>query len=204
MKRFFDIVVSAIGLLLLSPVLAISAIAVKLTSVGPVLFRQERVGKNFQNFNILKFRTMVVGAERKGPQITVGADNRITKVGAVLRKLKFDELPQLWNVFVGHMSFVGPRPEVPKYVAMFRKDYEEVLSVRPGITDIASLKYSNESEVLSRYEDPADAYVRHVLPDKIRLAKEYVQRSSLIYDIQLITKTVLKLVHVNMQKAEAS
>jgi len=192
-KRGFDFLVSLCGLLVIWPVLLLAALFVKLTSRGPVLFKQERVGRNFRPFKILKFRTMVVDAPKMGAQITAGRDPRITSVGHILRKTKVDELPQLINVVKGEMSFVGPRPEVPKYVEMFHDDYEELLKVRPGITDIASLKYRHESELLGESADPEATYVHDILPDKIALGKEYIRRSNLWFDLQLILKTVLKM-----------
>lgn len=193
MKRMFDLLVSFCGLLLLWPVLLVSAVLIKLTSPGPALYRQQRMGLNFQPFDILKFRTMVVDAHKLGGQITAGRDPRITSVGHFLRKTKIDELPQLINVFKGEMSFVGPRPEVPRYVEMFRDDYAELLKVRPGITDIASLKYRHESELLGESENPETTYTQVILPDKIALAKEYIRRSSILFDLQLIFKTVLRM-----------
>jgi lipopolysaccharide/colanic/teichoic acid biosynthesis glycosyltransferase len=193
MKRAFDYLVAAIGLVLLFPVFAVVSILIKVDSSGPVFFRQERIGKGFRPFLIYKFRTMVEDAARHGTAITVGADPRITRVGRFLRQTKIDELPQLVNVVMGEMSLVGPRPEVAHYVEMFREDYEEILQVRPGITDLASLKYQSESEWLSRFDNPEREYVTHVLPEKIKLAREYVQRTSMIVDIVLILKTVPKL-----------
>jgi len=194
MKRVFDIAVAFLGLSLLFPLLLLVAVLVKLDSPGPIFFRQERIGKGFRPFFIYKFRTMVHDAPRKGGSITVGADPRITRVGRILRKAKIDELPQLFNILRGEMSFVGPRPEVPHYVELFRQDYEEILNVLPGLTDLASLKYRDEAEVLRHAENPEEEYVRHVLPDKIRLAKEYLRRSSLYFDMTLIFKTLLALV----------
>jgi lipopolysaccharide/colanic/teichoic acid biosynthesis glycosyltransferase len=162
-----------------------------MTSSGPVFFRQERVGLDFKRFRIFKFRSMVQEAPSRGAQITVGEDPRITTVGRILRKTKIDELPQLINVLVGDMSFVGPRPEVPKYVEMFREDYAEVLTVRPGITDLASLKYSDESTILGQAADPEKEYVTRVLPEKLSMAKEYVRRRSLTLDLVIIIKTIL-------------
>jgi lipopolysaccharide/colanic/teichoic acid biosynthesis glycosyltransferase len=193
MKRAFDYLVAAIGLVLLFPVFAVVSILIKVDSSGPVFFRQERIGKGFRPFLIYKFRTMVEDAARHGTAITIGADPRITRVGRFLRQTKIDELPQLVNVVMGEMSLVGPRPEVAHYVEMFREDYEEILQVRPGITDLASLKYQSESEWLSRFDNPEREYVTHVLPEKIKLAREYVQRTSMIVDIVLILKTVPKL-----------
>jgi lipopolysaccharide/colanic/teichoic acid biosynthesis glycosyltransferase len=185
--------VAAIGLVLLFPVFAVVSILIKVDSSGPVFFRQERIGKGFRPFLIYKFRTMVEDAARHGTAITVGADPRITRVGRLLRQTKIDELPQLVNVVMGEMSLVGPRPEVAHYVEMFREDYEEILQVRPGITDLASLKYQSESEWLSRFDNPEREYVTHVLPEKIKLAREYVQRTSMIVDLVLILKTVPRL-----------
>lgn len=190
MKRLFDFFVSLLGILLLWPLLVLIAIAVKCSSRGPVFFLQERVGRGFRRFKIYKFRTMIVDAPKLGPEITAGEDPRITRVGRFLRKWKLDELPQLVNVLKGEMSFVGPRPEVPRYVDMFREDYACVLSVRPGITDPASLKYRDEASVLAKSTDPEQTYVREILPEKIMLAKEYVAQASLRGDIALIWKTI--------------
>lgn len=192
-KRTFDLVVSACGLVVLLPLLCLVALLVKWTSPGPVLFRQDRVGRGFRVFQILKFRSMVVDAPAQGGQLTAGRDPRITPIGNLIRKTKIDELPQLWNVMVGDMSFVGPRPEVPRYVEAFHDDYEEVLQVRPGITDLASLKYRDESALLGSADDPEKMYLEEILPDKIRLAKEYIARSSLWFDLRLIVRTVLSM-----------
>jgi lipopolysaccharide/colanic/teichoic acid biosynthesis glycosyltransferase len=192
-KQAFDIIVAFVGLLFLSPLLLLVALLIKIDSQGPVFFRQERIGRGFRAFLIYKFRTMVEDASRKGGSITFGVDPRITRVGRVLRKTKIDELPQLINVLRGEMSFVGPRPEVRQYVELFRQDYEEILKVLPGITDLASLRYRHEAEILGRCENPEEEYVRRVLPEKIRLAKEYVRRSSLLLDVVLIFKTILRV-----------
>jgi lipopolysaccharide/colanic/teichoic acid biosynthesis glycosyltransferase len=194
MKRLFDIVMACLGLLLLFPLLLVVALLIKLDSPGPIFFRQERIGKKLRPFFIYKFRTMVHDASRKGGLITVGADPRITRVGRILRKTKLDELPQLINIVKGEMSFVGPRPEVPRYVELFRQDYEEILNVPPGLTDLASLQYRDEAEVLQRAENPEDEYIKRILPDKIRLAKEYLRRSSLSFDMTLIFRTLVALV----------
>jgi lipopolysaccharide/colanic/teichoic acid biosynthesis glycosyltransferase len=193
MKRSFDIFAAAIGLFVLSPLFLLIAIAIKLDSRGPVFFKQERIGREFRSFFIYKFRTMVENTWEIGSALTIGMDPRITRIGRWLRKTKVDELPQIINVLKGEMSLVGPRPEVPRYVEMFRQDYEEILKLRPGITDLASLKYQNESEWLSQFDHPEREYVTHVLPEKIKLAKEYVQRTSMSVDIALILKTVPKL-----------
>lgn len=192
-KRFLDIVLAAAGLVLLSPLLLFCFLAVKLTSPGPALFRQQRVGRDFRAFEILKFRSMVDNAAALGSPVTIGDDPRITRVGKLLRSCKLDELPQLANVLKGDMSVVGPRPESPCYVDMFRDDYAQILTVRPGMTDVASLKYRDESACLARFEDPDRAYVQHVLPDKIELAKQYVRQSSVLFDLKLILQTVLVL-----------
>ncbi len=193
MKRTFDIVVGVLGLLLLLPFGVAVALLIKWDSRGPAFFRQERVGRGFRPFFIYKFRTMVQDAPHKGGPITVGEDPRITRVGWYLRKTKIDELPQLINVVKGEMTFVGPRPEVHQYVELFRKDYEEILKVRPGITDLASLKNRDEADVLGRSQDPEEEYVNRILPEKIHLAKEHLRRSSFFLDLTLVFKTLLKL-----------
>jgi lipopolysaccharide/colanic/teichoic acid biosynthesis glycosyltransferase len=194
MKRTVDIAAAAIALLVLLPVLLVVAAAVKLDSAGPVLFRQVRVGRRFRPFFIYKFRTMVVGADCRGPAITSSCDARITRLGRVLRLTKIDELPQLLNVLKGQMSLVGPRPEVPKYVEMFRDDFAEILQARPGLTDLASLKYRNEAETLAQAAQPEREYVTRILPDKIALSKEYLQRASLAFDVMLIARTLAVVV----------
>jgi lipopolysaccharide/colanic/teichoic acid biosynthesis glycosyltransferase len=193
MKRAFDLVVALLGLVLLSPLLAIAALLVKLDSSGPVFFRQERIGRGFQPFRIYKFRTMVRDAPQLGSSITCGNDPRITRIGRLLRRTKVDELPQLFNVLKGEMTFVGPRPEVPEFVEIFRNDYEEILKIRPGITDLASLKYRDEATLLGRSKNPAEDYVTQILPDKIKLAKEYVRKSSFFFDLTLVLKTLVKV-----------
>lgn len=190
MKRLFDVVASAAGLLLAGPLLLVAAMAIKLDSRGPVFFRQERIGRAFRPFRIVKLRSMTAQQVANGRQITVGGDSRVTRVGRLLRRSKFDEIPQLINVLCGDMSLVGPRPEVRKYVELFRTDYEEILKVRPGITDLASIRYRHEESVLAAAPDPELAYVETVLPEKIRLAKEYVRRSSLFLDFKLILQTI--------------
>jgi lipopolysaccharide/colanic/teichoic acid biosynthesis glycosyltransferase len=197
MKRTFDIFVAAIGLLLFAPLFLVIAVVIKLDSDGPVFFRQRRIGRNFHGFKIYKFRTMVHGAPRLGKAITYGNDSRITRAGLFLRKAKLDELPQLINVLKGEMSFVGPRPEVPQYVELFRRDYVEILTVRPGITDLASLKYRDEAALLGKAENPEAEYVGRVLPDKIRLAKDYLEKSSVIFDLGVILKTLLQIVRIS-------
>jgi lipopolysaccharide/colanic/teichoic acid biosynthesis glycosyltransferase len=192
-KRALDLAVSLPALLLFGPFLAGVALLVKATSKGPALFRQERVGRGFRPFTIYKFRTMVEDAPRRGRTITAGPDPRITPLGGFLRRWKIDELPQLYNVLRGDMSLVGPRPEVPRYVEMFRDEYREILRVRPGITDLASLKYRNESDLLGAAADPEAEYVLRLLPDKIALAKDYVARGSLATDCGVILRTFAAL-----------
>ena len=193
-KRIFDIFFSLLGLAVLGLPMLIISLIIKLTDRGPVLYKQVRVGKDGVEFKIFKFRTMVVNADKIGAQITVGADPRITPIGRFLRGTKLDELPQLLNVLAGTMSFVGPRPEVPKYVAMYNPDQKKVLSVTPGITDLASIKYRSESEILSQAgENWEKAYIEHVMPDKLKLNLEYIQKRSLLFDISLILKTLLRL-----------
>jgi len=192
-KRLADILVSSAGLLLLSPLFVLVAVLIKLDSRGPVFFRQERIGQGFDPFLIYKFRSMVKDAPQRGGLLTAGQDPRVTSIGRLLRKAKIDEIPQLINVLVGEMSLVGPRPEVRRYVDLFQSDYEEILQVRPGITDLASLKYRDESSVLMEAADPEKEYITRILPDKIALAKEYVRRSSLLFDASLILKTFVKV-----------
>lgn len=190
LKRFFDLFCSGLGLLLLSPVFLIITVLIKLESNGPVFFRQERVGLNGHLFRIHKFRTMLADAERKGLQITVGPDQRITRVGAVLRKYKLDELAQLIDVFVGDMSLVGPRPEVPKYIACYPEAVRaEVLSVRPGITDLASIQFKDENDILGRSSNPERAYMEEVLPIKQNYYVEYVRGRSFLGDLRIIIAT---------------
>jgi len=194
-KRLFDLLLSSIGLLLLAPVLLLIAVLIKLDSPGPVMFRQERVGRFGRPFHIHKFRTMQHDPAGQGLLITVGADRRITRVGAVLRQTKLDELPQLLDVWRGAMSLVGPRPEVPRYVAHYPQALrDKVLSVRPGITDIASIEYRDEGAVLARAADPERAYIHEVLPHKLALAAQYVERSSVWLDAWLIARTVWVIV----------
>jgi len=193
-KRALDIVASGAALLVLSPVLAVIAAIIKLDSPGPVLFRQERVGRNFKPFVIFKFRTMVAAADRIGAPITYGADRRISRVGRVLRQFKLDELPQLFNIIKGDMSLVGPRPEVPRYVQFYAREFAPVLQVRPGLTDLASLKYRDEAALLGRAENPEQEYLLRVLPDKLQLANEYIRRASLSFDLTLIAKTLFRIV----------
>ena len=193
-KRAFDIAAASAGLALLCPLLALIAVLVKMDSPGPILFRQERIGKGFRPFSIYKFRTMVQNASERGALVTAGDDPRITKIGRFLRKTKLDELPQLVNVLKGEMTLVGPRPEVRKYVELFHADYEEILKVRPGITDWASLKYRDEAGILGNSQQPEQEYLSRVLPEKMALAKAYVRHASFVSDLGLIFATLRKLI----------
>lgn len=188
----FDVLGALAALVLLAPVLLLTALAVKLDSPGPVFFRQERVGRHGRPFRIHKFRTMAAGAP--GPQITVGADPRITRVGAVLRHYRLDELPQFIDVLLGRMSLVGPRPEVPRYVALYPEDMRRrVLAVRPGITDPASLEFVDEGSQLAQAADPEREYVEVILPRKLRRAAEYAAQATLWSDLGIIGRTLRML-----------
>lgn len=193
-KRTFDIVVSAIGLMVVAPILVLAAVAVRLESNGPALFRQSRVGLRFRRFTIFKLRTMRMSGSEPAAQVTSSRDPRITHVGRFLRRTKIDEFPQLWNVLRGDMSLVGPRPEVPVYVDAHADAYAEILTVRPGITDLASFTFRNEEEILAASENPETHYVTHVLPAKIALARDYVRRWSLAFDLEIIVKTVMEAI----------
>jgi len=190
-KRLFDLLFSALGLLLLGPFLLLIALLIKLDSKGSVFFRQERIGLGGKPFMIHKFRTMVTDAEQRGLQLTVGVDQRITRIGHWLRKNKLDELPQLLDVFSGRMSLVGPRPEVPKYVALYPRDlFDIIYSVRPGITDLASIEYRDENSILGQADDPEKAYIETVMPAKLEYYRRYVEQQSLLLDIQIILRTI--------------
>jgi len=193
-KRIFDFVVAGAGFVVLLPVLAVVALAVAVSSPGPVLFRQQRVGLHGRPFEILKFRTMANAPEGTGPLVTAAGDRRITPVGRVLRAAKLDELPQLWNVVRGDMSLVGPRPEVAKYVALYPPGVaEKVLSVRPGITDEASIRYRDEAGILAVAADPERAYVEEVLPRKLEIYLRYAERHSLAGDLGILFRTIASL-----------
>ncbi len=195
MKRAFDISLAALGLLLASPLLVFVSILIKLDSQGSVFFKQVRVGRGLRPFKIYKFRTMQHKAATQGSLLTVGQDARVTRIGRILRKSKLDELPQLVNVLIGDMSFVGPRPEVPRFVEPLRAEFAEVLVVRPGLTDLASIKYINESAVLACFSNPEEAYQKKILPEKLRLAKLYVRHMSFRLDLAIIVQTLLRMVN---------
>jgi len=192
-KRAFDVLVSAVALIVLSPLLIILAGAVRLTSQGTALYRARRVGRNGQSFELFKFRSMVADADKHGPGITTRADARITPLGRVLRRSKLDELPQLLNVLRGEMSFVGPRPEDPRYVALYTPEQRRILSVRPGITSLASLEYRHEEELLvgDQWEQQ---YIHTIMPAKLAIDLRYADHASLLQDLSIITRTVLSLV----------
>ena len=194
LKRLFDVVASGCGLLVLSPLFLLLAVWIKLDSAGPVFYRQTRVGRYNRDFRLYKFRSMRVGADRQGLITVGGHDPRITQSGYFIRKYKLDELPQLINVFIGDMSLVGPRPEVRKYVDMYTPEQLHVLDVRPGITDMASIRYRNENELLAQATDPDKYYIEVIMPDKLRINLEYVARHSFWFDITLIFKTFKEII----------
>ncbi|WP_019528833.1 sugar transferase [Dasania marina] len=193
LKRLFDFICSIVGLTLLSPILLIIALWVKLDSPGPIFFKQERIGRYGVRFNIYKFRSMIMCADKKG-LLTVGSDPRITNCGRFIRKLKIDELPQLVNVLFGSMSLVGPRPEVEEYINFYPDEVKAIiLSVRPGITDKASIEMIDENEILAGEKNPKKTYVDVILPIKQQYYLEYVKRHSLAYDVALIFKTLARI-----------
>jgi len=199
-KRIFDLLLSIFGLILLAPLLLVVGGLVKISSSGPVFFRQRRVGRNGNEFQILKFQSMVNGAERAGRGITADGDPRVTSLGAFLRKWKLDELPQLWNVFKGEMSFVGPRPELPSYVREYTPSQRRVLRVRPGITDPASLRYRHEGRILERSADPERLYRERIMPEKLSLNLEYLKQVSFGRDLSLLFSTINSVVRSSHAK----
>ncbi|MCF2592011.1 sugar transferase [Prevotella hominis] len=194
MIRFFDIIFSIIGLVILSPIFIVLYLLIRIESKGGGFYSQERIGKNGKPFKLYKFRSMRIGSDKKG-LITIGEkDNRITKTGFILRKYKLDELPQLWNVFIGDMSLVGPRPEVKKYTDLYTEEQKQVLQVRPGITDWASIKYVDENKILGESEDPDEAYVNLIMPNKIKLNMVYIQHQTLGEYFKIIFTTFKEIV----------
>lgn len=192
-KRLFDTICSFIGILILLPFFVVIALLVGLGSRGGVFYIQKRVGKGGKDFSLLKFRTMYTDADKKG-LLTVGArDSRITRVGYFLRKYKLDELPQLFNVLCGSMSLVGPRPEVRKYVEMYNEEQKKVLSVKPGITDYASIEYSDENERLARSSSPEQTYISEIMPHKLSLNLQYIREKGLLTDLKIIFRTIFKI-----------
>lgn len=190
MKRFFDVISSGLGLICLSPFSLLLAIWIKCDSKGPVFYRQIRVGRYNKDFRLFKFRSMRIGADKNGLITIGGRDPRVTRSGYYIRKFKLDEFPQLINVFKGDMSLVGPRPEVRRYVDLYTKEQMEVLNVRPGITDMASIRYRNENDLLEKADDPESYYREVVMQDKLAINKEYMSKASFWFDITLIFKTI--------------
>ena len=194
MIRFCDIVLSCLGLLLLSPLFVVVAVWIVIDNPGPIFYRQMRVGKDGKDFGLLKFRSMRIGADKES-LITIGEhDSRITRAGYYIRKYKLDELPQLWNVLVGDMSLVGPRPEVRKYVDMYTDEQRQVLTVRPGITDYASIEYIDENRILAQAEDPDRTYIEEILPAKIALNMRYIKHQTLGEYMKIIFLTLAKII----------
>lgn len=192
-KRLFDFVISLIGLILLSPVFLIITLLIRFTNGRPVFFKQGRMGQHFKPFELIKFRSMVIDADKIGSLITTKEDSRITRVGRFLRKTKLDELPQLINVLKGEISFVGPRPEVFKYVELFKNEYNGILKVKPGITDYAAIEFRDEEEILKGYNNTEDGYIKEILPQKIKLYREYISEMSLLNDMRLIILTLWRI-----------
>jgi len=194
LKRLFDIVLSILGIVILLPIFIIVILIIKSDSKGPFIYKQKRVGRGESNFNIYKFRTMFVESDKKSLLTAGSKDNRITKAGFYLRKYKIDELPQLWNILIGDMSFVGPRPETPNFVALYNEDQKKVLSVRPGLTDYATLEYySEEAAILELEKNPEEAYIKIIMPAKLKLNLKYIQEKSFISDLKIIFKTLVKI-----------
>ena len=194
MIRFFDIIFSIMGLVILSPLFIVLYLLIRIESKGGGFYSQERIGKNGKPFKLYKFRSMRIGSDKKG-LITIGEkDNRITKTGIILRKYKLDELPQLWNAFIGDMSLVGPRPEVKKYTDLYTEEQKQVLQVRPGITDWASIKYVDENKILGESKDPDEAYVNLIMPNKIKLNMVYIQHQTLGEYFKIIFTTFKEIV----------
>jgi len=192
-KRCFDIFASFIGLVILSPFFIIISIIILLDSRGSIFYKQVRVGKNNRDFKLFKFRSMSTGSDKKGLLTVGGRDSRITRSGYFIRKYKLDELPQLLNVLFGDMSLVGPRPEVRKYVDMYNVEQMKVLSVKPGITDYASIEYSNENDLLAKSSEPEKTYIEEIMPAKLLLNQKYIAEQGLLTDLKIIFKTIGKI-----------
>ena len=193
-KRICDFIISSILLLVLSPIFIVIALLVKTDSKGPVIYSQLRVGRNWKVFTLYKFRTMKNDSQSNGLRITVLNDSRITPIGRILRKYKLDEMPQLFNIFKGDMSVVGPRPESKKYVELYKEDYSEILQIQPGLTDYALIEFRNEEEILAGYEDAEQAYINLILPEKISLYKKYINEMSFVTDVKIVLKTFLRVI----------
>lgn len=192
--RFFDFILSLVGLVILAPLFVVLSVWIKIDSKGPVFYKQVRVGQNSKDFGLFKFRSMVVDADKKGLITVGGRDPRITRSGYFIRKYKLDELPQLINVLVGDMSLVGPRPEVRKYVDLYTDEQQKVLSVKPGITDYASIEYMDENEILGKSNDPEKTYIEEIMPEKIKYNMKYINNKNLFEYFKIIFLTVLKIV----------
>jgi lipopolysaccharide/colanic/teichoic acid biosynthesis glycosyltransferase len=195
LKRLFDILASLIGIIILLPFFIIICLMMIVSCGFPLFYLQTRVGKNSEDFKLFKFRTMHLDADKKGLLTVGGRDPRVTSIGYYLRKYKLDELPQLFNVLFGAMSLVGPRPEVRKYVDLYTKEQQKVLSVKPGITDFASLQYINENDLLAKSDDPEKTYIDEIMPAKLALNAKYIEQQGLLVDFKIIMKTILKIVH---------
>jgi lipopolysaccharide/colanic/teichoic acid biosynthesis glycosyltransferase len=193
-KRIFDLFFALVGIIILMPLLLAIAVWIKFDSSGPIFFRQTRIGQFGCEFRIYKFRTMIANAESLGQQITTANDQRITAIGKFLRKYKLDELPQLLNVIKGEMSLVGPRPEVPKYVALYSSEQQRILEVRPGITDLASIEFRNESEMLAKATNPEEFYIQEIMPKKLKLNIQYIEQANIRLDLFIIFQTIWRVV----------
>lgn len=194
-KRLFDVILSSVGLLVLSPVLVIVSSGILLESGRPIIYRQKRVGKDWEQFTLFKFRSMVSQEAIKGPICNIKNDKRVTTLGKFLRKYKLDEIPQLFNVLKGDMSVVGPRPEVPEFVAYYPDSYREILKIKPGITDLASIEFRDESSLLDCEADEAEnVYLTKILPQKLSYNRIYLNKMGFVYDIKLIIKTVYSII----------
>jgi lipopolysaccharide/colanic/teichoic acid biosynthesis glycosyltransferase len=194
MKRLFDVGCCVVGLIVLAPILLLIALLIRMDSKGPIVYLQERIGLNGRPFFIFKFRTMVIDADKKGLLTVGGKDPRVTRIGYYLRRYKLDELPQLFNVVRGDMSLVGPRPEVKKYVDLYSASQKEVLTVKPGITDYASIVFVDENDILARSTDPEQAYIQEIMPAKLALNRKYIAEKGLLTDLRIILKTLLRII----------
>ncbi len=193
LKWIFDILFSFIGLIILFPFFIIISLIIIIDSRGGVFYKQVRVGLNRKTFELLKFRSMKINADKNGLLTVGGRDSRITKVGYFIRKYKIDELPQLINVLIGDMSLVGPRPEVPQYVDLYTQEQLKVLAVKPGITDYASIEYSNENELLGKADHPEEVYIKEIMPAKLKLNQQYISEKKCFKDVKIIFKTIAKI-----------
>jgi lipopolysaccharide/colanic/teichoic acid biosynthesis glycosyltransferase len=192
-KRIFDLVLSIPSLIILSPVYLLSAILIKLDTPGPILFSQDRIGQNGKPFRLYKFRTMVKDAAKIGPPVTTADDPRITRTGRLLRKFKVDEMLQVMNIVKGDMSVIGPRPEVKKYIDIFAEEYKDILKIKPGMTDYALIAFRNEEDILSRFQNVEEGYIKEVMPKKIKLYRQYLSEMSLRTDIKIFFQTIWEI-----------